>query len=179
MLIADQKFFLDFKAKTEHHWAMHPISGFQGSHGSFWNPGLSDDEIMKYEKFLGAGFPTDFVNMLSIMNGTTTPNTDYSRTQSLRFRDVYAYPRDLEVVKAYIEILKPDLSEIVAVLAEQGYNLEKTAKLLPIFSHRYLVCDENRESSVVLSIVGTDAIVYGEALIEYLQAEFLPQSERS
>ncbi len=44
-------------------------------------------------------------------------------------------------------------------------------KLIPIYSHRYLISGSN--SSIVISIHQTDMIVYGENLAIYLQYEFL------
>jgi hypothetical protein len=178
MVIPGANFFLEYKEKTERYWIMHPISGFQAPRGSFWNPGLSEVEILNYENFLGTSFPTDYREMLGVMNGTTTPNFDYSAVEPFRLRDVYSYPRDLATINAYIEILNPEMSEIIEVLSEQGYYLEAKSKLLPIYSHRYLVCSDNNKTSVVLSIMGTDAIVYGASLAEYLLVEFLPKDKR-
>jgi len=59
-------------------------------------------------------------------------------------------------------------------MAEQGFGLAPQDSLVPIFIHRYVVCTSDRASSVVLSVQdGTDAIVYGNSLEEYLEREFL------
>lgn len=60
-------------------------------------------------------------------------------------------------------------------LADQGFDLAPEAGLMPIFSHRYIVCSSDHESSAVLSIVtdDVDAIVYANSLREYLEKEFL------
>lgn len=171
-------FFLKFKEKTEQYWAAHPISGFQGPHGSYWNPGLSENEIMEYEKFLGASFPKDFVTMLTVMNGTTTPISNTWKDKKIR-AGVYSYPRDIKIVNWYIDVLKPDMEGIIKSLLFEGYCLQPESKLLPIFMHRYLVCEEDENTSTVLSIMGTDAIVYGKSLPEYLEKEFLPKNLRS
>lgn len=45
---------------------------------------------------------------------------------------------------------------------------------MPIYIHRYVVCTSDPGNSVVLSIKdGSDAIVYGNSLREYLEREFL------
>ena len=68
--------------------------------------------------------------------------------------------------------------ELVATKAEQGFALAPEDSLLPIFSHRYLVCAPNPASSVVLSIADeTDAIAFGKSLEEYLKREFLSSAE--
>jgi hypothetical protein len=62
-------------------------------------------------------------------------------------------------------------------MAEESFDLQPTAALVPVYSHRYLVCTPSLDSSVVLSIHDThDAIVYGNSLKEYLEREFLADS---
>jgi hypothetical protein len=60
-------------------------------------------------------------------------------------------------------------------LADQGFDLAHEAGLMPIFSHRYVVCASSPESSVVLSVVvnDADAIVFADSLKQYLEKEFL------
>jgi hypothetical protein len=59
-------------------------------------------------------------------------------------------------------------------LADEGFLLSATAKLMPIYAHRYVVCDGAEENCPVLSIWDfEDAIVYGNTFREYLEKEFL------
>ncbi|MGI9440942.1 MAG: hypothetical protein ACR2N1_00670, partial [Rubripirellula sp.] len=63
--------------------------------------------------------------------------------------------------------------EIAEVLLEyEQFTLASGAVLLPIYGHRYLVCDGNRTQSRVLSIVGTNVITYGLNLQSFLIREF-------
>jgi hypothetical protein len=66
-------------------------------------------------------------------------------------------------------------------LSEQGFDLPTGAGLVPIYGHRYVVCTSNLNSSVVLSVVvhDVDAIVYRTCLREYLERDFLGQSQQS
>lgn len=59
------------------------------------------------------------------------------------------------------------------MLAEQGFDLAPDAALVPIHSHRYLVCGPDPLDGPVLSIVDTDAIVYGRDLLEYLYTDLV------
>jgi hypothetical protein len=59
-------------------------------------------------------------------------------------------------------------------MAEQGFDLAADADLAPIYIHRFVVCTSDLSRSPVLSINdGSDAIVYGNSLKEYLENEFL------
>ena len=59
------------------------------------------------------------------------------------------------------------------LLEYEEYTLVPDAVLLPIYGHRYLVCDGDTTQTRVLSIVGTDVIAYGLDLQVYLTREFL------
>ena len=85
----------------------------------------------------------------------------------------------MKLVQQRIEDVRESRNEIAADLKEQGFELSPQADLVPIFGHRYVVCTSNLKSSVVLSIVvhDVDAIVYGNALEEYLEREFLSASK--
>jgi hypothetical protein len=67
---------------------------------------------------------------------------------------------------------REDRDGIAQVLLEQGFHLPVDAGLVPVYSHRFLVCGADPLDGAVLSIVGTDAIVYGGTLLEYLCSEF-------
>jgi len=173
------KFIEDFRRRTEELWsgtAIDPkISGFQFQRGTCWLPGLADAQIDEYQSAAGAAFPDDFRKMLSALNGTDLPtlNVYSGRSAPKESVGVYSYPRDLEQVRHRISDVAEDRDGITTELAEQGFTLHPDARLVPIFSHRYVVCDSDAMSCVVLSIVGTDAIVYGDTLRTYLEKEFL------
>jgi hypothetical protein len=112
------------------------------------------------------------------MNGTDLPTLNVYGScgePPLESVGVYSYPRDIEAVKERIEHIRASRAEIAADLAGQGFELPAEASLVPVFTHRYVVCTSDLNSSVVLSIVthATDAIVYGDSLREYLEKEFL------
>lgn len=176
----DDKFLIEFKRQTEARWQhtnINPgIYGFQFQRGTRWNEGLADSEIEAYEAALGVQFPNDFKRMLHVTNGTDLPTVNVygsSGVPQSEFVGVYSYPRDLLIVQEMRQDIGKDRGEIAAVLLDQGFELERSANLVPIFSHRYLVCGSDPDKSVVLSIVGTDAIVYEDSLRTYLQKEFL------
>ena len=178
-------FLTEFKKATEQKWSQQSVnptlSGFQFQRGTRWNPGLSDDKIAEYENILGVRFPVDFRAFLRVLNGTDIPNLNVYANCGEPHRTsvgVYSYPRDLEIVKQRIEDVRESRDEIAADLTEQGFDLSTEAGLVPIYSHRYVVCTPDLDRSVVLSIIvhSVDTIVYGNSLQEYLEREFLGDS---
>src|SRR5215831_18246827 len=87
---------------------------------------------------------------------------------------VDSYPKDLEEIKRRIRKVEAFRDQLVATMTDQGFDLAPEHSLVPIYIHRYVVCTSNPSCSVVLSIDdGTDAIVYGNSLREYLEKEFV------
>ena len=177
-------FLVDFKTATEQRWSQHSIDpaifGFQFQRGTLWNPGLSDREIAEYEHVVGVRFPHDFRVFLRMMNGTDIANLNvygYCGEPHRTSFEFYSYPRDLDIVKQQIEKARKSRDEIAADLKGQGFDLSKEAGLVPIYSHRYLVCMPNLNNSAVLSIVvdAVDAIVCSKSLQDFLEHEFLKQ----
>ncbi len=179
-LSTDDQFLYSFKSQTEERWSktkFNPkIYGFQFLRGTKWNPGLTDTQIAEYERVLGTRFPDDFRRFLRVMNGTDLPTVNiygYSGEPHRTSIGVYSYPRDLEIVKSRLDDIRGIRNEIAQVLSEQSFVLEIETGLVPIYVHRYIVCTSDPTQSTVLSIYGTDAIIYGETLREYLEKEFL------
>jgi hypothetical protein len=75
-------FLSELKRATEQEWNHKSLDstryGFQFQRGTRWNPGLSNLEILEYEKALGVRFPHDFRAFLSVMNGTDIPTLNVS-----------------------------------------------------------------------------------------------------
>jgi hypothetical protein len=175
-----EEFLCELKRKTEENWRARSINptiyGFQFQPGTGWNPGLSNEQILAYERAVGVTFPFDLKALFRVMNGTDLPTLNiyggsgYPKRESV---GVYVYPRDLEVVRKLILDANENRGTLRATLTNEGFDLVPTSKLMPIYAHRYVVCD-GAESSAVLSIWDAkDAIVYGNSLQEYLEREFL------
>lgn len=181
----DANFLAAFKRATEEAWSARSIYpavyGFQFQRGTRWNKGLTDEMVAEYEDALGIHFPNDFKSLLRMVNGTDLPTLNVYGHCGEPFREsvgVYAYPRDLEIVSLRIEDVLRNRARISADLSDQGFTLPADAGLAPIFSHRYVVCTPDTESSIVLSIVvdDVDAIIYARSLREYLETEFLDRT---
>jgi hypothetical protein len=173
-------FLSDFKRRTEATWAHATIDpkiyGFQFQSGTHWLPGLSEQQIRDYEVAVDAKFPDDFREILGFMNGTDKPTLNIYGGECAPKESVgvYSYPRDLDHVKQRISEVATNRAGIQEELLDYDFSLSPKARLVPIFAHRYVVCDPDRATSVVLSICGTDAVVYGDTLQLYLEKEFCP-----
>jgi hypothetical protein len=174
--VLDGEFLAEFKRLTELKWkntaVRQDVFGFQIQTGTRWLPGLSMNEIAEYEQTLGLTVPNDLRIFLRSMNGTDLPLVNIHGSLKEVF-GLYSYPRDLKAVLQRIAEVEAVRTEITTELDEQGFTLAAETKLFPIYLHRYMVCELNLASSVVLSIYGTDAIVYANSTQEYLNKEFL------
>jgi len=178
----DKQFLADFKRATEAKWATQSINpsifGYQFQCGTKWLPGLSDEQIAAYESVVGVTFPHDLRAFLREMNGTDLPTLNVYGSQGEPQREsvgVYSYPRDIELVRERMSVVREHLAPITSDLSSQNFALGESSRLVPIYSHRYVVSAPDVSSSVVLSIVveAVDAIVYSNSLEEYLIKEFL------
>jgi hypothetical protein len=76
-------------------------------------------------------------------------------------------------VRSRIEEWNDDRDLLVATLAKEEFRLPANAGLLPICGHRCVVCEQDTDRSVVLSIVDHDVIVFATSLEEYLVGKLL------
>jgi len=181
----DKQFRAEFRQATEANWATQAINpsifGYQFQRGTKWLPGLSDEKITAYEGVIGTQFPHDLRMFLHEMNGTDLPTVNMYGSSGQPLKEsvgVYSYPRDFELLRDRIDIVREHRAAIAIDLASQGFDLGVNWKLVPIYENRYVVSTPNLNSSVILSIVvnDVDAIVYGHSLQEYLAKEFLGTS---
>ena len=81
--------------------------------------------------------------MLQHINGTDRPNLNVYGSCGEPHRTaftLYAFPRDLPIVKEQMQVIQEDRDEIAEVLLEcEQFNLPADATLVPVYSHRYMV----------------------------------------
>jgi hypothetical protein len=170
-----------FKHETEKLWKGKPLDpqiyGFQFQAGTRWFPGLSEQQILAFENEVCARFPNDFRAFLRAMNGTDLPTLNIYGSSGQPMREsigVYSFPRDLERVMRCISEVNEDRDTLRGTLSDEGFELSENTKLVPIYMHRFVACEEDQDRCAVLSIADPeDAIVYGKELQEYLEREFL------
>jgi hypothetical protein len=150
--------------------------------GALWRPGtrwtgpLDDETIMQVERRFGVHFPPQYRLFLQTLHSTTPwrRGADYGTGGLAVYRapGFYDWLHDEEYIHAaMIEVADTSaFAEEIDRANGGGRWLEggPSPQLLPIFGHRYVVDDD---AQWVLSIVGSDAIVYGEDLRDYLLIE--------
>jgi hypothetical protein len=163
------QFFAWLKSASEEYWAdafVHPgVYGFQIQAGTRWLPGLTDDEITRYEMDMGFAFPDIYKQFLRQMNGTDKlgVNVYGSSGVSHAYAPIYySYPRDLATVREYIRWIYDAYGVTPEIVEERCIP-----HIMPIRGHRFLVMDRNQEHSV-LSMHGNDTILYAESLSVFL-----------
>jgi hypothetical protein len=177
-------FYSQFRRASEERWqniSIQPqIRGYQIQPGTRWNSGLSEDDLARYEREVDIRFPPELCAFLREMNGTDKPALDIRGSSGEEPRlgpAFYSYPRDIELIKGRINSAWAEPEQLRDTLSAEGFQLEKNAKLLPIYSHRYVVCSPTKESCAVLSIWdASDSIVYADSLPNYLKREVFEES---
>lgn len=172
--------WIAFKTRTEEKWLSAIIRtnvlGFQIQPGTKWNKGLMAQEIASMEQSLGFGFPSDYKELLQIINGLDQECIDVhahdGRPNSYCHRS-YKYPDDLDRAACLIEEIAEFRPAVNEALAECGFDPQQVVGFIPIYGHRAVVAFHDTHLSPVISIMGHDVIVYGIDLRVYLNNEFL------
>jgi hypothetical protein len=165
--------WLHFKNKTEQIWSNQDpnprVWGYQIQRNTKWLPGYNKEEITEIEKILHTTLPDDISTLLSYTKGLDKPqiniNVDNRLSNSWHLSLDYLpdnYSKDLK----HLEI-EGSLDQLKTEFNLQNYHL------VPIYSHRYVVTNETGDVYKVFSIWGTDIIVYGDNVWDYLEKEFL------
>ena len=151
-------------------------AGFIGAgwrRGTRWTGPLGDETIARLERRFGVHFPPQYRLFLRTLHSTTPwmRGAAYGTGDLALYRapGFYDWLHDEERVRSALgEVADTSLfAEEIDVQYGGRRWLEggPSPQLLPIFGHRYVVVDD---SQWVLSIVNSDAIVYGEDLRDYL-----------
>lgn len=174
--------------------------------GAKWAPGLTPDEIDALEIKWGIHFPPDMRLFLEILHCVDRPDfedvqKDWESTEKVREARHLFYnwrTQDAEIearLKWPFETIFQDIRGLNRFwMRFWGQRPESNGEkaeilrtwlaqaptLIPIFGHRFVVGSPIMADNPVLSVMGTDIIVYGWDLRFYLlhelQHEFAPQS---
>lgn len=138
-------------------------------------PGLTEDEIRKYEEIFDIKFPPALKNLLREVVSISKEFInwrDHSKRNVLRIKKRLDWPWegivfDIEENDFWLQSwgVKPDLVTERIRVAKEKYDV--APKLVPVYSHRYMP----EGSEQVLSVYQTDIIFHGTTLLEYFQIE--------
>lgn len=172
-----------FKSRTEERWINELIEpnafGFQITAGTRWNAGMSEAEIRSFEQQMGFSLPTDYRSMLRHINGFDRECIDVhgseEGSQPSYARQCYKYPDDLPRVQGWLDQISEFRSFVDGALESEGFEAHEIVGFVPVYGHRALVVFNDRALSPVISIVGSDVIIYGADLRKYVLHEFFPE----
>jgi len=180
----EKSFFSKFKEKCYQKWENNiPPIGNSSSCSiqpdTKWLDGYSTKEIMELEQIIVKKLPNDVQSLLELTKGLS------KKLWCRRWVDDYKTEVfEINNWHLTIENLKENYQKELAFhdenktweILKQDFGVDNKNNnfyLLPIYSHRYILCDENsKNSSIVFSIYDDDIIIYGDTIWKYLQAEF-------
>jgi hypothetical protein len=198
----DEEFLDWFRERTEQAWARHQTQDFStarvGGHdwqrGTRWLDGLTDAEIDDVERRWSVRFPPDYRLFLRHLHTTDRPMVGArfvgDKLTPSEWPSFYNWLTDTDALRSYFDwpldgllfdVENADLwlpswgerpdsrqgrAEVVRTLAATA------PRLIPIYSHRYLLAEPCQAGNPVFSVYQTDVIVYGGALRRYFLAEF-------
>lgn len=150
--------------------------GFQVQPNTKFSKGISRKEIEEAESLFGFGFPWLYREMLLTFIGLDKPKISidpengaiiYSNSSFF-----YHYPYEYEISKWLLEEIYNNYHEALIAIEEAGFDTSKIVGFVPIYNHRAVVVFEDKYLSPVISVMGSDIIVFGDTIINYLENEF-------
>lgn len=148
------------------------------SKGIKFGSGMSSEEIIESENAFNISFPDELKSFLALAVPVSRGFYNWSNKSDENIDLV-----NKALKKPYVDILneiknenywcnswgyKPERIEDAIEIFEKEYM--KSPRIIPIYSHRYIVDLKSRY--YVLSIMGTDTICYANNLETYLEIEF-------
>jgi hypothetical protein len=150
--------------------------------GFTWTGGYREADLLAIEAHEGLPFPPDYRLFLATLGASTGEprfydwRTDLEAIHAARSAVVDGILHDVDN-GIWLSAWGPRPTTIDQRRRTIAANIQAAPRLLPIVGHRYLVAEPCRPGNPVLSIVGTDAIVYGADLRAFLLAELRLGSE--
>lgn len=184
-----EEFLYWFRQRTEAAWA----GGYPRQR---WLPGLSDEEIAGIECTWAIRFPPDYRLFLRLLHAVGEEMSAGSRSRKRlvpvrKSKIVYNWLLDAKDLRAAFSwpfeglgfgLENDDLfwlpewgerpSSVDARRERLREAISSAPKLIPITGHRYLLAEPLRAGNSVLSIYGSDIVIYGADLRRYLLIEF-------
>lgn len=168
-----------FKEATEASWAKQELQSGKNSVplNAMW-VGMNESEIDHIEKKYQIKFPPDyreFLKILHTINGT--PNDGHFFLNWLEDEQMIneklnwpfcSISHDRVWLKSWGII--PDDQNAIINRFSKWYD--DAPKLIPVFGHRYIVSEPCKSGNPILSVYGSDTIIYGWNLKDYLLSEF-------
>jgi hypothetical protein len=153
------------------------VWGFQIQPNTKFIKGISRKEIDQLQLLFGFDFPWEYKEMLLTFSTLDTAeifiDPDNNEVEYSQDNFFYQYPDDYEKSRWIINEIGENKFEAESILSEAGFNISKIVGYIPMHHHRVLVVFEDRYLSPVISVWGSDIIMFGNNLREYLKNELL------
>ncbi len=147
------------------------VYGYQIQPGTKWNKGLCDKDISRLETNFGFKFPLEYRKFLRAMNGFDTPqiSIDPEEMEEDSFgQNFYEYPSDFGRQSKYLlSDLAQYRDQILAVLGDHGFDVDRFEGFVPLYSHRALAVFEDKGLTPVVSVMGDDIVLIAKDLEQY------------
>lgn len=159
------------KQKSEQYWEQIDLEvsyGFQIQQNSKWKKGLTDEQLIDFQKQLGIQFPESLKSYYKTMNGLDKPGLDNNGGKGeIEFGPIfYSYPDDIEEIRSNINWILEANTVTKEVIIEQNVPL-----LFPYLGHRFLVLNKEQR---VLSMHGRDIIYWAYNLSKGIARDIFP-----
>jgi len=167
----DLSFFEEIKTLSNQHWAEFEINpniyGFQIQKCSQWRKGLSDEQILNFEKGLGFKLPIPLRNFYAVMNGLNKPGININSNPGSNeiYKPIfYSFSDDLELIKKLIDQVLESFN------LQKGYmEANNISRIFPVCGHRFMLIDE--PGHPILSIAENDVIYWSDNISKLLVTE--------
>lgn len=159
------------KQKSEQYWEQIDLEvsyGFQIQQNSKWKKGLTDEQLIDFQKQLGIQFPESLKSYYKTMNGLDKPGLDNNGGKGeIEFGPTfYSYPDDIEEIRSNINWILEANTVTKEVIIEQNVPL-----LFPYLGHRFLVLNKEQH---VLSMHSRDIIYWAYNLSKGIARDIFP-----
>ena len=170
-------FMFWFKEQSEKHFATLELDkdayGLQHQRGTKWRPGLTDEELTRFQQELGFNFPEELIAFYRTMNGTDLPGVNIygdSGEPKLYAPIYFSFPDHLAIIKQLID----ERIRLTGLTKEQ-LEADGVPNIFPIIDYYYIVIDEKTNPIYYLSIAYhnhdiNQPYVYGEHYADTLQS---------
>lgn len=134
---------------------------------------MSEEDIKSFESELGFKFPEGLKNFYRVMNGVDLPAINIfanSGKEPVYSNIIYAYPKDLELIKEQINWIYEANEMREADIIKHGIS-----RIFPVFGHRFVLVDT--EDDFVLSMYGDDIIYWTDNISILLAIEIFEEEQ--
>jgi hypothetical protein len=174
---AFSEFITLFKHQSEKHFAELELDreayGLQHQKGTKWRPGLTEQELLAFQRAVGFEFPEELLAFYRVMNGTDLPGVNIYGEEGLPYSYApiyFSYPEHLPQIKQAIEERLVIKGLTMSKIKEKGIPF-----IFPINDFYFMIVDKQTNPVYFLTPAYKNhdinqAYVYGSLWTDTLQS---------